>query len=198
MTDAKGDRYHVKFDPISNPEMATGAEMICARLLYALGYNVPDYYLIHFVPEKLVLGQDVEFRDNSGRKRKMTQRDIEKLLKKVPITSDGRYRGIASLQMAGKDVGPFRYFGTRPDDANDVIPHEHRRELRGLHVFAAWLNHNDSRSINSLDTLVQEDGIAYVRHHLMDFGSTLGSLSTQAKTARYGGEYYLDFKPAPK
>jgi hypothetical protein len=198
MTDSKGDRYFVKFDPISNPEMATGAEIIVARLFYALGYNVPDYYLIHFVPTQLAMGKDVEFRDAQGRKRKMTQRDLEKLLAKIPKTSDGRYRGIASLQLPGKPVGPFKYFGTRSDDPNDVVPHEHRRELRGMYVFSAWLGHNDCRSINSLDTLVQEDGSAYVRHYLIDFGSTLGSLSTQAKTARYGGEYYLDFKPASK
>ena len=33
MKDSKNDEYFVKFDPISNPEMATGAEMICAPFL---------------------------------------------------------------------------------------------------------------------------------------------------------------------
>lgn len=198
MTDPKGDRYYVKFDPMSNPEMATGAEMIVARLFYALGYHVPDYYLIHFTPDKLVLGDDVEFRDTDGRKRKMAQRDLQKLLAKIPRTSDGQYRGIVSIELPGKPVGPFKYFGTRTTDPNDIVPHEHLRELRGLYVFSAWLNHNDSRSINSLDTLVEENGTAYVQHNLMDFGSTLGSASTQPKLARTGGEYYLDFKPAPK
>jgi hypothetical protein len=197
MMDSKKDKYFVKFDPISNPELATGAEMICARLFHALGYYVPDYYLIHFTPEKLVLAKDVEFRDSLGRKRQMTQHDLDKLLEKVPKSNEGGYRAIVSLQIAGKPVGPFKYFGVRNDDPNDTVPHEHRRELRGLGVFAAWLDHNDSRSINSLDTLVEADGAKFVRHHLMDFGSTLGSLSTWAKTARYGGEYYLDFKPVP-
>ena len=63
MRDSKNDEYFVKFDPISHPEMATGAEMISARFLYALGYYVPDYYLIHFTRQKLVLGKDVPFRD---------------------------------------------------------------------------------------------------------------------------------------
>jgi hypothetical protein len=198
MKDSKNDEYFVKFDPVSNPELATGAEMICARFFYALGYYVPDYYLIHFNKEKLVLGKDVVFRDPVGLKRTMTQQDLDNLLAKVSKTSDGGYRGIVSLQVEGKPVGPYKYFGTRGDDPNDIVPHEHRRELRGLGIFAAWLDHNDSRSINSLDTLVQGDGATYVRHHLMDFGSTLGSLSTSAKTARSGGEYYLDFKPAPK
>src|SRR5262249_59412007 len=76
--------------------------------------------------------------------------------------------------------------------------HESRRELRGLFVFTSWLHHNDSRSINSLDTLVTENGSTFVRHHLMDFGATLGSASTTPKPARQGGEYSLGFKPAPQ
>jgi hypothetical protein len=196
--DSKGDHYYVKFDPISNPEMATGAEMIVARIFYALGYHVPDYYLIHFTPEKLILGKDVKFHDSQGRERTMVEQDLNKLLKKVPRAADGQYRGIVSTQIPGKPVGPYKYFGTRGDDPNDVVPHEHRRELRGLYVFAEWLAHNDSRAINSLDTLVEEDGVTSVRHYLMDFGATLGSASTMEKTARAGGEYYLDLSPAPK
>ncbi|NIW47138.1 MAG: hypothetical protein GWN30_21030, partial [Gammaproteobacteria bacterium] len=59
--------------------------------------------------------------------------------------------------------------GIRDDDLNDVIPHQHRRELRGLRVVAAWLNHFDTKANNTLDVYV-EDG--YVRHYLIDFGST--------------------------
>jgi len=198
MRDSKGERYYVKFDPMTNPEMATGAEMIVDRLLYALGYHVPDYYLIHFTADKLALGTDVKFRDSEGHERRMTQRDLDKLLARIPKTPDGRYRGIVSLQVEGTPVGPFKYFGTRGDDPNDVVRHEHRRELRGLFVFASWLNHDDSRSINSLDTLVPGNGASYVRHHLMDFGATLGSASTMPKTAQVGSEYYLDLKSAPR
>ena len=198
MEDSRGVHYYAKVDPMSNPEMATGAEMIVTRLFYALGYHVPDCYLIHFTADKLVLGKDVKFRDSAGRERLMTQQDLDKLLARIPRSADGTYRGIVSVQIEGKPLGSFKYFDTRGDDPNDVVPHEHRRELRGLFVFAAWLNHNDSRSINTLDTLVEENGRAYVRHYLMDFGATLGSGSTIPKAARVGGEYYLDFKPAPK
>ena len=72
-------------------------------------------------------------------------------------------------------MGPFSYEGMRTDDPNDIVPHEDRRELRGLRVFAAWLNHHDTRSINSMDTLVEENGIRYLKHYLLDFGSILGS-----------------------
>jgi hypothetical protein len=74
MTDAKNDEYFVKFDPGSYPELATGAEMICSRFFHALGYYVPDYYLVHFNRQRLVLGKNVQFRDAVGRKRAMTQK----------------------------------------------------------------------------------------------------------------------------
>ena len=78
------------------------------------------------------------------------------------------------------------------DDPNDIYPHERRRELRGMRVFAAWLNHDDARSINSIDTYVQEDGRRYIRHYLQDFGSNLGSGSTSAQQPRGGNEYLIE------
>ena len=111
---------------------------------------------------------------------------------------DGSYRVIASKAVAGKPVGPFLYAGTRPDDPNDIVPHEHRRELRALRVFAAWTNHVDSKSINSLDTLVTENGRAVVRHHLIDFGSTLGSASVKPRDYDEGHQYIVDGGPTAK
>jgi hypothetical protein len=99
---------------------------------------------------------------------------------------------MASLSVEGKPLGPFEYAGTRADDPNDVAPHEHRRELRALRVFAAWLNHVDTKSANSLDTLVTAGPRSVVRHHLIDFGSTLGSAGTTPKDWRDGYEYGFD------
>jgi hypothetical protein len=102
---------------------------------------------------------------------------------------------LASRQLPGTDLGPFRYAGTRPDDPNDIHPHEHRRELRGMRVFAAWLNHDDSRALNTRDTLVTRDGRRIVWHHLLDFGSTLGSGTTQSQSPRAGNEYVWESRP---
>jgi hypothetical protein len=99
------------------------------------------------------------------------------------------YRLLASRAVEGEPIGPFRYEGTRPDDPNDTIPHQDRRDLRGLHVFCAWLNHTDSKSLNSLDTLVEEDGVRFVRHYLIDFGAIMGSDSDMPKNVRFGNEY---------
>jgi hypothetical protein len=125
----------------------------------------------------------------------MRPADIDALLERAARSADGRYRALASKALAGKPVGNFRFYGTRPDDPNDIHPHEHRRELRGLVVFSAWLNHDDSRSINTLDTLVADGTRSIVRHNLIDFGSTLGSGSTQAQSTRAGNEFIWDSRP---
>ena len=82
--------------------------------------------------------------------------------------------------------------GARPDDPNDIYRHEHHRELRGLYVFCAWLNHTDIKAGNTYDTLIEENGRPVIRHYLIDFGSMLGSDSSWAKDARFGHEYMLE------
>ena len=114
----------------------------------------------------------------------------------MPRDPDRGYRAVASLFLGGKILGPFRYNGTRTDDPNDIVPHEHRRDLRGLFVFAAWLGHNDVKSLNSLDSIVKTNGIPSIRHYLIDFGATLGSDSFTAKSPRAGNQYLFAWKPA--
>ncbi|MBI4903103.1 MAG: hypothetical protein HY820_05670 [Acidobacteria bacterium] len=191
--DSRKRRYFIKFDPLTNPEMATSADSISSRLFYALGYHVPQNFIVYFNIEQLKLGEDVQLADKTGKKRSMTNRDLYEILVKVPRTSDGKYRATASTALPGKPVGPPRYYGTRKDDPNDTVPHEHRRDLRGLHVVSAWLGHDDSRAINNLDALVTENGIPHLKHYLLDFGSTLGSASQKANSIR-SGAYLFSWK----
>ena len=193
--DGAGQLYFIKFDPPSNPEMASGAEVISTKFFHAFGYHVPENYIATVRRDALVIGEDARIEDDNGRRRQMDLSDLESLLKRGARNTDGSYRVLASKALEGKPVGPFRYYGTRPDDPNDIFPHEHRRELRGLLVFCAWLNHDDSRSINSLDTLVSAGGRTIVRHHLLDFGSTLGSGTTQAQSRRAGNEFLWESRP---
>ena len=71
-------------------------------------------------------------------------------------------------------------------------PTQRRRELRGYRVFAAWLNHDDSRSLNTFDSYVEDNGRHYIRHYLLDFGSNLGSATTSAQQPRAGNDYYIE------
>jgi hypothetical protein len=187
--DSRGDHYVIKFDPVTNPEMATAAEVISTKFFYAMGYNVPENYLVFFRRDDLRVDKSAEISVGLGPKRRMTETDLDQLLARTSMTSDKRYRAVASKIIEGRPIGPFRYFGTRSDDSNDVIPHEHRRELRGLKVFSAWLNHDDSRAVNTQDSVVNVGGRRYVRHYLIDFGSTLGSGSVTAQKPRAGSEY---------
>jgi len=194
--DKNKNRYLLKLDPPEEPELASATDVIGSKFFYALGYNTPENYVVHFTTEKLEISPGVMWRDETGRKSPLTARALDQLLRPQPKSADGTYRAMASRWVPGNVIGPFSYDGTRSDDPNDIVAHEDRRELRGLRVFASWLNHTDTKSINTLDTLVTENGIQYIRHYLIDFGSILGSAGTDAKQPWYGHEYLIDPKGA--
>jgi hypothetical protein len=191
-----GRLYQIKFDPPANPEMGSGAEVIGAAIYHALGYNVVQGYIVDIDPAKIVIAPNATTVDLAGRTRRMRRSDVDRILKRAARQPNGKYRAIASRFADGRPVGYFKYYGTRPDDPNDIHPHEHRRELRANRVFAAWLNHDDSRGINTLDMLEGEKGRQWIRHYMFDFGSTLGSGSTVAQLPRAGNEYILEWGPA--
>lgn len=196
MTDPTGHTYQIEFDPASNPEMATGAEIIGTAFYHAFGYNVVEVYLAELDPEQLVLSPTATLKDPlNGKRRKMTRRDIDLVLRTSKKLPNGRYRVLASRFAPGRPAGNFRYYGTRPDDPNDIVPHEHRRELRGARVFGAWLNHDDSRGVNSLDFVEGPPGRQWVKHYMFDFGSIMGSGTIHPQTHRAGHEYIFEWAP---
>ncbi len=113
-------------------------------------------------------------------------------LKRADRDADGSYRVILSKTTPGRPVGRIAFHGTRADDPNDIVPHEHRRELRGYFVFAAWLNHVDAKGINSLSSLVTANGRSFIRHHLLDFGSALGSAAVGPREGWEGYETLVE------
>jgi hypothetical protein len=196
MTDPQGQLYQIEFDPPDNPEMASGAEIIGTAFYHAFGYHVVDVYLAELDPARLVISEKATLWDpREARRRRLTRREIDKVLRRGAEQDNGKYRVIVSRFAEGTPVGNFRYYGTRPDDPNDIVPHEHRRELRGARVFGAWLNHDDSRGVNSLDMLATEGNRKYIKHYMFDFGSTLGSGTVYAQRHRPGNEYILEWKP---
>ncbi len=189
--DAAGGIYMIKFDPPGFEEMMTAAEVITSRLIYAAGYDVPEEFITVFDPAKLRAGESLTLKDSLGREQPADDAALDPVMRSVTRLPDGRVRAVASRFLPGS-LGPFSFEGTRSDDPVDTIPHQHRRELRGLYVVAAWLNHLDIKQQNSLDLLVEEGGESFVRHCLIDFGSSLGSAAIRPNTPRDGAEYDLD------
>ena len=192
--DTAGQVWFIKVDPPGYRGMATGTEIVVTKLFWALGYHLPEVHLATLRPDELQIDAEARITPPSGRRRAFKHSDIRNMLRRAHRDDDGTYRVIASKALPGRPVGGFRFYGTRSDDPNDVIPHEHRRELRGYGTFAAWVNHVDSKSINTLDTVVEQDGRQIVRHHLLDFGSTVGSAGVYPREAFEGWEYLVEGK----
>src|SRR5262245_7033937 len=196
MTDTSGQLYQIEVDPPSNPELASGAEIIGTTFYHAFGYSTVEVYLAEIDRASLVISERATIRDPlNGKRRALRKSDIANVFDRAARNADGRYRVLVSRFAPGKPLGNFRYYGTRPDDPNDIVPHEHRRELRGARVFGAWLNHDDSRGVNSLDMLETAGGRGWVRHYMFDFGSILGSGTIYAQRHRPGNEYIFEQRP---
>ena len=118
--------------------------------------------------------------------------DVRAVLRRAARNADGSYRVLAARQLPGRVVGGFRYHGTRPDDPNDIVPHEHRRALRALKVFGAWTNLVDMKAGNTLDSVITENGRTRVRHYLQDVGSTFGTGAEGPHEFHEGWEYLYD------
>jgi hypothetical protein len=172
--DAKGETWFLEFDPPYFPEGATGAVSVATKIFWALGYNQVESFLTSFDPKNADIDPKATVKRPSGARTRFTRDDMNVVLENVARNKDGSYRVIAGRLLPGKILGGFLYAGTRPDDPNDVVPHEHRRELRALRVFGAWTNLTDLKAANTLDTLQVVNGRSIVKHYLQDVGSTFG------------------------
>jgi hypothetical protein len=197
MRDIRGDVWFVTFDAKGHPESASGAILVANKIFWALGYWQGENHLISIRPENLKIDKDAAMRVASG-KRPMRPSDLEDVLRRSERGRDGSYRAIASKLLPGKVLGGFQYFGTRSDDPNDIVPHEHRRELRALKVFGAWTNLTDMKAGNTLDTLIEENGKRIVRHYLQDVGSTFGDGAVGPHDYDEGWEHLYDNTPMLK
>ncbi|HQV31857.1 MAG TPA: hypothetical protein PKV71_08275 [Calditrichia bacterium] len=191
--DRRGDSYIIKFDALGYQEMGSSAEVISTKILHAAGYFVPQNTIEFIHPDSLLIAETVKYVEG-GVKRPMTREDLKHMLANTPRRKDGSVRVLASKYVDGKPVGVWEYRGRRPDDPNDRVDHQHRRELRGLRTISAWLNDADRRAANTLAVYTKDpvSGNQYIKHYIIDMGSTLGSNNIIPHAPKYGNEYLFD------
>lgn len=176
--DARGERYIVKLGTPQHPETETGGDVVVQRLLWAVGYHVPENCVLLVQPEEISVAPDAYELAERDRKQPLTRARLDELLARAPMAVDGVHqRFLASKVLEGVPVGGFPMEGVREDDPNDRVPHQHRRDVRGQKVVFGWLAHTDIKENNTLDTWIEDppgSGRGYVVHHLIDFGRALG------------------------
>jgi hypothetical protein len=196
--DGTGRRFVVKLDTKENPEMQTGGNVVVNRIFWTVGYNVPSDNVFFLRRSDLSIKPGAKYKNALKQKMALTWEVLDDALKTSPLLPNGGYRLMASEFISGTPKGGFSPEGTRSDDANDTVPHEHRRELRGLRVFSAWVNHTDMKEDNTLDAYVEEGGRKFLRHYLLDFGEALGGHVAEKGRPEDGWEHFFDWDQGTK
>jgi hypothetical protein len=190
--DAAGRRYRLKFDPPGHAGLATGAEAVAQRLLWAAGYNTPGAFVVEVGARDLPIADGATILHHGYEERPFTAAALAAILAHVARTADGRIRAVAVATPAGTEIGAFDFKGRRDDDPNDRIPHEHRRSLRAGLVLSAWTGAAAMSAADTQDVWVADGGRHFVRHYLRDFSATFGASWIELKGPWQGEERMFD------
>jgi hypothetical protein len=190
----------LKADDPGKPERASAASVIGAAMYHALGYHTSCEQVVVLRKAQLQLTPGLKVVENSGISHPFDDAALDKVLASTTQLPGHRIRMQASKWLPGLALGPFRYTATRDDDPGDVIDHADRRELRGMRILAAWLDHWDAREQNSMDVWLATDpsdkrsSPGHVVHYVLDTSDTLGGeVSVDEMSRRLGYAYDLDF-----
>lgn len=192
-----GRRYVLKTDGLDQPERPTGADTIGARLYYAAGYHSACTSVVYFHPSILRI-DDEATSEEGGDEVPFQQRHIDAVVAVAARGPGGTVRASVSEFLPGIPIGPFSYRGTLDGDPNDVIAHQHRRELRANYLMVALMSHFDCREQNTLNIWRETGpGLGYVEHHMLDWGDSFGSIFDPREIARkLGYSHYFDIPQA--
>lgn len=191
--DARGVTYLMKADGGAQAERWGAADAIGAAAFWAAGYFVPCNRVVLVRREDFVLGEGAETQYSSGHRRPLTQAVVDSILARATALPDGRLRMGLSQFIEGRPISPWTYDGTWSGDPNDVVPHQHRRDVRATYVLSSWLGHIDTRQENTLGSWMEEGEGGYVRHYVIDFSDSLGALHSWDRLARrLGYSSYVD------
>ncbi|HEY1907080.1 MAG TPA: hypothetical protein VGG91_13625 [Myxococcaceae bacterium] len=189
---AKGRVYFLEFDFPRQPELASIAGVFGSRVYFAAGFNAVCDRVAFFREEDMV----VPPTEKQGGKKQISPEQVHDILAHAPPPQDGRFRVKASLLAEGEPLGNWSWAGVTDDDANDIIPHEDRRELRATRLLTAWLNHYDTGDNQTLSMWIPTgNGRGWVRHHMIDWNDSLGFLwpsELDQISRRLGYAYYFD------
>ena len=201
-------KYLIKVEGVGLPERQVAATVIGEAAYWAAGYNASCEQALYVRPSIFRLKSGlVAKKGNFGDEYSFDQAAFDDMLSKSTHRGE-LVRISASAWIPGYNLGQFRYEGTRDDDPNDVIPHEDRRDLRGLRLLAAWIDHFDSREGNSLDTWIADDkkgpldgSPGHVVHYEIGTSAALGSTwdwvggasDWDSMSRRLGNSYLLDW-----
>ncbi len=179
--DSAGVKYQCKFDYAASPtELETGTHVIVNRLMWAFGYNVADDQIVYLHREDFVIGKGAKHKDSLGKTLgPLQQAQVDEILGHARIGPDGSIRVLASRWIEGNTIGGHASEGVRTDDPNDRIPHEKRRDLRGMRPFDAWTDSVDVTEGQFVDAWMEDPAIPkrhYVKHYAIDFGKSLGAM----------------------
>jgi hypothetical protein len=192
-------KYMFKAEPPDQPERPSAASVIGAAVYNAVGFYTSCERIVYYPPSVLKLTPGLRYASNLSEEKDFDQKALDKIINDSP--KRGKLTRVqASAWLPGRLIGPFRYEGTRPDDPNDVIPHEDRRELRGGRLLAAWLDHFDAREQNTMDSWIADragqpdSSPGSVRHYYLDTSDCLGSeWEWDAISRRLGMSYIFDW-----
>lgn len=196
VADEEGRKFLLKFGGTIQGPRPMAAATIGSRVFHAAGYYTPCDRVVYLRRENLVIKEGTlipDRVDGIGKKRPLREDDVDRALAQGLTLRDGRTQALSSLFVEGEPLGPWSYAGTDSTDLNDVVPHTRRRELRGMRLLSAWIGHYDSRDGNTLSAWIAQRKGGYVRHYVIDFGESLGSLWSPADLGRSIGYHaYID------
>ncbi len=183
--DRQGSIFYLILEPAAYPRLVSGASIISNRIFHAAGYNVFPSHIVEVDPARLRMDPKAEVFQLGGKRQPMDPSYLKLAFEDAARSEDGRYRAVALYippaagSMTGESgsltMGEFQFHGRRSDDPNDLYLHENRRELRGMRLFAEWLNFTFCDALVTRDVWVSDGTSTYLKHYLVDFSGSLGA-----------------------
>ena len=187
--DARGDTYMLKFDPATNPELPSSVEMISTKLFHAIGYHVPEDFIVTFTEDRLRVAPPAP---GERPRRHTTSRPWRG---GCGALRDGRTARFARTP-AAMCQAPSSATSSTPAGAPTTPTTCSRTNGAVSSAACASWRPGCSTTMRGPSTasipIVEEGGRRYIRHYMQDFGSNLGSGTTSAQQPRGGYEYLIE------